>query len=396
MYPKRLAILGGYGNAGMSLARLLLQWTDVNLCLAGRSPEKAELAAKQLNAAFSGERVSGAAADAHDSGSLQALFTDVDMVVVASSGADAAGRIADAALRSGIDYLDILLSTPEKHSALRRLEPELQRQGRCFITDGGFHPGLPAAMVRYASQYFLTLRRARVAGLIRMNWQEYHFSPDTEAEFYREITTQELRYYRGGEWRKAGIFTAGDYPRIDFGSPFGKQYCAPMYLEEINLLARNFPSLEETGFYVAGLNWFVDWLAFPLAMLRRKWLPGAGDKLLNKLTGWGLRRFSRPPYAAMLQLNAEGLSDAGETRFELAVSHRDAYQLTAIPVLACLIQYLTGEIRRPGLWWMGHLIIPDAFFKLMKRAGAEVRCQLIRPGGQTLPPRNSRPEVLEA
>lgn len=396
MYPKRLAILGGYGNAGLPLARLLLQWTDVHLCLAGRSPEKAQSAAQQLNGSFSGERVSGTGTDARDPIRLQALFNDVDMVVVATSDADTAGIVATEALRRGIDYLDILLSSPEKHRMLRRLQPEIQQRGCCFITDGGFHPGLPAAMIRYASRYFLTLRRARVAGLIRLNWQALHFSPETEAEFFREITAQKPQYYRDGEWRDARMLRADDYPRFDFGSPFGKRYCVPLYLEEMGLVARDFPSLEEAGFYVAGLNWFVDWLAFPLAMAWRKLLPGAGDRAMKQLMSWGLRRFSRPPYATMLQLSADGLSDAGETRFELTVSHHDAYQLTAIPVLACLIQYLSGEIRRPGLWWMGHAVAPDAFFKLMKRAGAEVHCRLSRPGGQALPPRNSRQEVLEA
>lgn len=396
MHPKRLAILGGYGNAGMCLARLLLQWTDVQLCLAGRNATRAQQAAQQLNASFSGERVSGSFADANDSGSLQTLFGDADMVIVASSSIDATGTVATEALRCGIDYLDILLSTAEKHAVLRRLEPELRRQGRCFITDGGFHPGLPAAMIRYASRYFLTLRKARVAGLIRINWRSLHFSPETEAEFFREITAQEPQFYRDGAWRKARMFRSGDYPQFDFGAPFGKRYCVPLYLEEMGLVARDFPSLEEAGFYVAGLNWFVDWLAFPLAMARKKLLPGSGGGLANRLMSWGLRRFSRPPYATLLRLNACGLSNTGETRFELAVSHPDGYMLTAIPVTACLIQYLNGEIRKPGLWWMGHIVEPDDFFKMIKRAGAEVRCQLGRPGGQLSPPRESPREMLEA
>lgn len=396
MHPKRLAILGGYGNAGLALARLLLQWTDVYLRLAGRSLEKAQLAAQQLNASFSGDRVSGAYADASNPGSLQTLFRDADMVVVASSSADAAGTVAAEALHCGVDYFDILLSSPEKHRALRRLQPEIQQQGRCFITDGGFHPGLPAAMIRYAARYFLTLRRARIAGLIRLNWRELHFSPETEAEFFREITTQEPQYYRTGKWQKASMFRTGDYPRFDFGNPFGKRYCAPLYLEEMGLVVRDFPSLEQAGFYVAGLNWFIDWLAFPLAMARQKLFPGSRSSLTNKMLSWGLRYFSRPPYVTMLRLTACGLSDSGECRFELTVSHPDGYMLTAIPVTACLIQYLKGDIRQPGLWWMGQIVEPEDFFKIMKRAGAEVCCQLCRPGGQSSPPRSSRQEVLEA
>jgi saccharopine dehydrogenase-like NADP-dependent oxidoreductase len=37
---------------------------------------------------------------------------------------------------------------------LQESEAQLVIAGRCFITDGGFHPGLPGVLVRYAAGFF--------------------------------------------------------------------------------------------------------------------------------------------------------------------------------------------------------------------------------------------------
>ena len=54
---KTFLILGGYGNVGRVLTRLLLQETNVRLVLAGRNFEKAKAAADQFNNLFEGNRV---------------------------------------------------------------------------------------------------------------------------------------------------------------------------------------------------------------------------------------------------------------------------------------------------------------------------------------------------
>jgi saccharopine dehydrogenase (NAD+, L-lysine-forming) len=55
------------------------------------------------------------------------------------------------------------------------------------------------------------------------------------------------------------------------------------------------------------------------------------------------------------------------------ISHADGYALTAIPVVACLIQYLDGNIRKPGLWFQAHIVEPNQFFEDMEKMGAQVK-----------------------
>jgi hypothetical protein len=97
------------------------------------------------------------------------------------------------------------------------------------------------------------------------------------------------------------------------------------------------------GFHVAGSNWFTDYLATPLMRLAQRIAPRASVRLMARLLAWSLRTFSKPPWG-----------------------------VAAIPVVACLLQYLDGTARRPGLWMMGHLADPARLVADMRRMGVIV------------------------
>ena len=372
MQPKTILLLGGYGNAGRPLARLLLQETNACLVIAGRSAEKAGRAASELNRAYGGEHVAGIAADASDAGSLKRALRGVDLVVIASSTARYASRVASAALDAGVDYLDIQFST-QKIAALKSLAPQLTAAGRCFITDGGFHPGLPAALVRYAAPYFDRLESANVGSVLKQDWAGLTLPDDTIVELIEEINDFEPLFFKDGRWKKARLSGMLDYQSMDFGGRFGRQYCAPMFLEEMRSLPETIPSLKETGFFVGGFNWFVDWLVLPLAIIGLRVWPQGTTRPLAKLMKWGLNTFSKPPYGIVLKLEAQGIKDGQSKSMELSLYHTDGYLFTAIPVAACLLQYLDGSIRRPGLWTQANLVDPDRLVRDMTRMGVQLK-----------------------
>ena len=84
MAEKPLLILGGYGNTGFPLARLLLEESQVSLVLAGRSQDKAQSVANELNQVFPGSRVKGVSLDAANKEALSQACRGMAMVVVAS------------------------------------------------------------------------------------------------------------------------------------------------------------------------------------------------------------------------------------------------------------------------------------------------------------------------
>ncbi|GAH65325.1 unnamed protein product, partial [marine sediment metagenome] len=239
MAAKSILILGGYGNAGLAIARLLLEWTGARLALAGRDHSRAIEAAAELNSQFvqkdppgKGFRVSGLQADASNEYDLKRALVGVDLVVVASSTARYAREVASAALAAGVDYLDIQYSTA-KVKALRSMASEIEGAGHCFITDGGFHPGVPAALVRYAGDNIDHLERAVVGCALRVDWKAFTVGDETAEEFMSEMLDYQLLFYKDGQWRKARMWRMKDFLRMDYGEPIGRPYAAPMLLEEM-------------------------------------------------------------------------------------------------------------------------------------------------------------------
>ncbi len=359
-------VLGGYGNTGLTIARLLLQETSAQVTVAGRHLERAGQAARRLNQEFPGERASACAVDASDPESLRRAVASASFVISAASTARYASLVARAALDAGIDYLDIHYSSA-KTAALQALAPEIERAGRCFITDAGFHPGLPAALVRYGALEFDSLESATVGSVI--NQEGGIPLTDSLYELLEEFRDWQAIYYRDGEWRKAGWSSSAGMPRIDFGMGFGARSCYPMALEEMRRLPALFPGLRDAGFYVAGWNWFADLIVMPLLFVSMRVAPRISLKPMGRLLAWSLRTFSRPPWGVITKAELAGTLAGAPHRVEVTMFHKDGYAFTAIPVVACLLQYLEGSARKPGLWLMGQLADPARLVHDMRRMG---------------------------
>ncbi len=376
MGSKKLLILGGYGSTGRPLAELLLQETSVELVIAGRNQQKAGAFASNLNERFDGERVSGLRVDAADPASLRQAFYGPDMVVVASSTAEFTEHVASAALEASIDYYDVLYST-RKLAILQALTPNITEAGLCFITDGGFHPGLPAALIRHLAPRFDRLDSARVGSVIKVDWNTLDLSPSTMEEFVGEFIDFQTLVYQDGRWQKTSAMSMMKPKYIDYscdiGPDFGRQYAIPMFLEEMRVIPDLYPELKETGFLVGGFNWFVDWFVSPIIMVALKLWPQRALLPMGRLMFWGLTHFSKPPYGTLLKAELRGQKGAETAATDLFLFHEDGYAFTAIPAAACLLQYLDGSIHQPGLWLQATIVEPDRLVADMERLGVQVQ-----------------------
>jgi saccharopine dehydrogenase (NAD+, L-lysine-forming) len=362
-------ILGGYGYTGKLLARHLLEQSKSEIIIAGRTLEKAQSLADQLDADFEGKRVTALRADAADAASLKAAFRGVDLVLVAAPLTSAPyDTVIRSALAAGVDYLDVQIGG-KKLALLQSLAEEIKQVGRCFITEAGFHPGLPAALVRYAASRLDSIESATTAGYLNMGGSKlpYTDSVDELMEVFKEYQAQ---VYKNGKWTKAGSF---DMRKIDFGGEIGMKNCYSMFFEELRPLPEMFPSLKEVGFYISETHWLLDWVINMVVMLGLKIAPKRSVRPLGKLLWWGMMNLPKPPYRVELQVQASGLKNGKQAKVRASIAHADGYELTAIPVVALLLQYLDGSARRPGLWMMGHLAEPVRLMKDLQMMGVLVQ-----------------------
>jgi len=361
----KLLILGGTGFTGRLVARHLLDQSGAEITIAARHAEKARQIVNDLGERHPG-RIAAVQADAADPASLSAALAGHDMIVVTSPTTAHAAVVARAALEAGADYLDVQLGA-KKFAYLKSISGEIERAGRCFITEAGFHPGLPSALVRLAASHLDTIESAITAGYLGIGTEiPYSEAVDELVGLFRDYQAQ---VFKDGAWTKPG---AWQMRRIDFGGDLGIKTCYSLFFEELRELPALYPSLKDVGFYISESHWVNDMIVAPLAIVMLKIVPNA-TRTIGKLLWWGMMKFRKPPYRTELIVQAAGQHARQPTAFEAAVSHCDAYELTAIPVVAALLQYLDGSARRPGLHIMGHFAEPERLMTDMKRMGVKFR-----------------------
>jgi saccharopine dehydrogenase (NAD+, L-lysine-forming) len=195
--------------------------------------------------------------------------------------------------------------------------------------------------------------------------------PYTEAvdELMEAFKDFQAQVYKDGAWTRPSSW---DVRAFDFGGDIGKRNCYSMFFEELRALPAMFPELKDAGFYISGSNWLADLVMTPLVFVGLKVAPRRGVRPLGRLMWWAMGR-SGPPYLVSLMVEARGRSNGRPVTVQARLSHPDGYELTAIPVVAYLLQYLDGSARCPGLHLMGHIADPDRLFNDMQRMGVDFR-----------------------
>ncbi len=284
---KRVLLLGGTGNAGKSISQLLCSTKlQCDVIVTSRNLSKSKSVIKELDRLHDHQvQFIPAKLDASNYDEMINIMKEVDIVLVTGSVLDQVELIIKATLEANIDYYDLLLSSPLKISILEKYKTEIKQKGRIFVTDGGFHPGVPAAMIRYSKAVLGKLKDAHVYAALRMNWNDYQFSKETMVEFVEEFKHFQPIVLQQGKWLKQNMTKLIPF---DFGHPFGNLHCTPMLLEEIKRLPKSIPTIQNTGFFISGFNWLSDYLITPLVWYGAKFLPDKLHPFLSKLLLTGM------------------------------------------------------------------------------------------------------------
>ena len=93
---------------------------------------------------------------------------------------------------------------------------------------------------------------------------------------------------------------------------------------------------------------------------------------MGKLMWWGMSSLSKPPFLVQLQGEVSGEKEGKPVNAIVSISHADGYELTSIPVVACIMQYLDARKKKPGVWLMGEYSEPSRLFSDMETMGVRV------------------------
>jgi len=281
---------------------------------------------------------------------------------------------------------------------VHELKPRIEKLDKYFVTEGGFHPGIPSVLVRYVADKEQANHRSLVSAdlyvFMQPDWKTMKFSDDTKKEFLQELNSMDDRVYSKGKWENQGWTAQRSF---DFGGDIQTQTCVPIYLNELADLPAVAPtdSLQELGLYIAGFNPITIFLVMPLCMLVTWLFPKRSIQTMANFFCWSLQKFTSPPYGAVMALEAqsrtvsgtmESSSDTG--RCSIRIAHSDTYLFTAVPAVACILQMLdciavssggSSNInakptsKKPYGWYrQGMFVDPERFLVDIERMGLEV------------------------
>jgi saccharopine dehydrogenase (NAD+, L-lysine-forming) len=357
----RVGILGATGQAGQLIARWVISENIGDVALMGRNREKLETLRETLLPKASSIPET-AVVDVLDQQSLEQAFQKIDIAIIALSSYEQLPAVIRAALNTKTDCLDILLCSAAKRQFLEAQRELFEKRGLCCITDAGYHPGVPAALARYAEELCPGLRSVEIYGSFGVNWSKKHIAPETMTDFMRELKTMDMSVLKDGTW----ISSWKHIKRFDFGDGRGEQDCAAMGMDEMRHLLRFIPTVNNAGFYVAGFGRLIDWGIMPLSLLALNLFPNATQKVAHFFV-WGLKTFGPEEEWAKLHLKGHGENGT----IDIVMSYPDAYELTALPVIACLKQYVE-QPERAGMWHQALYVDPCRFMMDLQRMGVTV------------------------
>lgn len=147
---KRVLIIGGYGNFGSFISRSLAKQSNINLVVAGRSLDKAEALAQEINA-------EAAFIDIHSNleERLQALRPNI--VIHTSGPFQSQGYyVAEACINCGAHYID-LADGREFVSEIGLLDQKAKKADRLVVSGASSVPCLTSALIDHYRDNFKTL-----------------------------------------------------------------------------------------------------------------------------------------------------------------------------------------------------------------------------------------------
>jgi saccharopine dehydrogenase (NAD+, L-lysine-forming) len=339
---QEVLIVGGYGEVGRRIARLLEAAQPGSVVVAGRNPERAAGPARRI--------------DVDDVASIDAALAGIDVVVACVRQREP--HLLRAAVRRGIAYTSIAppwMPWPE----LEPLHVEAQRTGARIVAATGLEPGISSMLARIAAERLGTVDAIETALLLGVGDA---YGADSMAFLLAELAE---RYDVLVDGRPRAARGFGASKRVAFPAPIGER------------LAYTIPFRDQLYYpRTLGARTSIAWIA-----LEPAWL-GRAVAMIARLGGRALTRRSGARTAIHRWTDVLHRRYAGADRFALVVEVRGGDRVvrvslvgrqqahaTAVGASAIAQALFTREVSAPGIWLAEQVIEPDRFLARLAAAG---------------------------
>lgn len=361
----RVAILGGYGLMGQTLAARILKHTDFEVRLIGRNPAKVDQVARDLKATSGASRIDTALADAQNPDQLVEAYQACDWLVLCLDSSKQLPSVIEALLKAPLACLDVMI-TPDRLDIWQQRRDALREASVTVITEAGLQPGLPGVLYRWVQTQAPRSDSVQVSSVIKIQIPKDLPMPASVVDLLKGFTASPRSLLHGSstlEWW-AYLFP---YRFVRFSKPFGWHAVATSHSRELEILAQSPPTPRRIRFSVAGFNSVATWIGLPL-LIPFVALLGPRRFLAKILFYLIMKPFTRQPYGVAIRVDSHQRDGAPVS---LEIQNPEEYVLTADILVATLEQHAL-DAPAPGVHLLAQSIDADRLLARLEQLGSVV------------------------
>ncbi|SDZ78314.1 saccharopine dehydrogenase NADP-binding domain-containing protein [Microbulbifer marinus] len=351
-YKKRVLILGGYGNFGARIARMLSSESDVQLIIAGHDRLKAELCASKLPGIAEGLRLERDSVNL--SSQLKTLHLDLLIHCAGPFQQQQDYRVAQACIQSGTPYIDIA-DARRYVCDFQRLSPAAETAGIAMVSGASSLPALSSAVLAEIQRELPTIHSVDIA--IAPAHRIVRGLATVRSGF--EALGQSFPLLQNGEWRES---YAGNYLRgVKLAHPVGERWLCDFDVPDLELCPRELPHLHSARFATGLQPRTLQTGLAVCARLARMHLPTANQRVARLGHKLAAHWPGGSRHGGML-VRADGLDqrgNAGSFQWQILGLNGDGPWIPAAPAAALARKFLRDDWTFSGAQACWQLLTVD-------------------------------------
>jgi saccharopine dehydrogenase-like NADP-dependent oxidoreductase len=350
---KSILILGGRGRIGSSVALDLLQHTQAQVTITGRS---IEAKIPTILQPF-GDRVDYIPVELADTQGLVSAIASADLVIhCAGPFRQQEPIVLKTCIDLGVNYVDVSDDRLFTQSALATTTAA-KAAGVTAVINTGVFPGISNSMARQAVEQLDTATDIEIsyvvagsggAGITVMRTTFLNIQHPFDA-------------WIDGRWQQVKPYTSREI--VEFPAPFGRAAVYWFDMPESLTLTQTFPVATVTTKFGSAPDFYnhLTWLTahvFPKSLMRQPQFIEGLARISHRMTDF-TDRFSGTGVA--MRVNVKGQKDGKLACYQSTFLHDNAAIATGIGTGSLSELILAGKLDRPGVWPIEQVLTTSQF-----------------------------------